>query len=63
VSLEDDLIHYARSMARVNGEWYVKKCLSLWRVAYGEQTTRIVEKALGAKPAPMSPAQHEDKDG
>ncbi len=40
MSLEDELVHFARDQMRIS-EHYVAKCLSIWEAAYGR---KVVEK-------------------
>ncbi len=50
MSLEDELVHFARDQMRIS-EHYVAKCLSIWEAAYGRKVVEKVKARLPVAPA------------
>jgi hypothetical protein len=44
--IEDELLWFAADQYAVCGEWYVVRCLKLWRERYGIQVANEVQRRL-----------------
>lgn len=59
MSLEDELVHFARDQMRIS-EHYVAKCLSIWETVYGRKVVEAVRARLPVATAVQSYISEDD---